>query len=63
MVVMVIPADFLRLAEARYPAFVFTGESWVLMAGERQVNTRDEYWDESYHGLHAVYVLRESYEV
>ena len=56
---MVIPADFLRLAEARYPAFVFTGEIWVLMAEERQVNTRDEYWDESYHGLHAVYVLRE----
>ena len=63
MVVMVIPADFLRLAEARYPTFGFTGESWVLMAEERQVNTRDEYWDESYHGLHAVYVLRESYEV
>ena len=60
---MVISADFLRLAETRYPAFVFTGESWVLMAEERQVNTRDEYWDESYHGLHAVYVLREFYEV
>lgn len=44
---MVIPADFLRLAEARYPAFVFTGESWVLMAEERQVNTVDLYWDES----------------
>lgn len=43
---MVIPADFLRLAEARYPAFVFTGESWVLMAEERQVNTVDLYWDE-----------------
>ena len=56
---MAIPADFLRLAEARYPAFVFTGEIWVLMAEERQVNTVDEYWDESYHGLHAVYVLRE----
>lgn len=60
---MVIPADFLRLAEARYPTFMFTGEIWVLMAEERQVNTRDEYWDESYHGLHAVYVLRESYKV
>ncbi len=45
---MAIPADFLRLAEARYPAFVFTGESWVLMAEERQVNTRDEYWEETY---------------
>lgn len=43
---MAIPADFLRLAEARYPAFVFTGESWVLMAEERQVNTVDEYWEE-----------------
>ena len=60
---MAIPGDFLRLAEARYPAFVFTGEIWVLMAEERQVNTVDLYWDESYHGLHAVYVLRESYEV
>lgn len=59
---MAIPADFLRLAEVRYPAFVFTGEIWVLMAEERQVNTVDEYWDESYHGLHVVYVLRESYE-
>lgn len=45
---MVITADTLRLAEARYPAFVFTGESWVLMAGERQINTRDEYWEETY---------------
>ena len=43
---MVITADILRLAEARYPAFVFTGESWVLMAEERQVNTVDLYWDE-----------------
>lgn len=43
---MVIPADFLRLAEARYPAFVFTGESWVLMAEERQANTVDLYWEE-----------------
>lgn len=43
---MAIPADFLRLAEARYPAFVFTGEIWVLMAEERQVNTVDLYWDE-----------------
>ena len=60
---MVITADTLRLAEVRYPAFVFTGESWVLMAEERQVNTRDEYWDESYHGLHAVYRLRECYEI
>ena len=60
---MVIPADFLRLAEARYPTFMFTGEIWVLMAEERRVNTRDEYWDESYHGLRVVYVLREYYEV
>lgn len=60
---MVITADTLRLAEVRYPAFVFTGESWVLMAEERQVNTVDEYWDESYHGLRVVYVLRECYEV
>ena len=44
---MVITADTLRLAEARYPAFVFTGESWVLMAEERQANTRDEYWEEA----------------
>ena len=43
---MVITADILRLAEARYPAFVFTGEIWVLMAEERQVNTVDEYWDD-----------------
>jgi hypothetical protein len=60
---MAISADTMRLGELRFPAFVFTGERWVLMAEERQVNTVDEYWDESYHGLHAVYVLRESYEV
>lgn len=36
----------MRLAELRFPAFVVTGERWVLMAEERQVNTVDEYWDE-----------------
>ena len=43
---MAITAYTLRLAEQRFPAFVFTGESWVLMAEERQVNTVDLYWDE-----------------
>ena len=43
---MAITADTMRLAELRFPAFVVTGERWVLMAEERQVNTVDEYWDE-----------------
>lgn len=43
---MAITAYTLRLAKLRFPVFVVTGERWVLMAEERQVNTVDEYWDE-----------------